>query len=430
MQVGAPERQSLGPTGITGVTKGPVDVAVPPSTPAGEVLRYGLGFPFQVAPRQAGIFCNIRVEGFPKGDFENGSDVILFDDLSNISAEGAIPVSRNEKVVDPETGERRIVLKYPVTGGFVPLGAKRADGSAHPHAGTGFGICQALSYPMDEAGLFSRTSEFHQSEVHQFIYDGRRFRVLRTETKTLEVPEGEWSIAHAGITNAIPDGDDMLLAVAGQWTFGDQPKWVCGVARWRRRYGIWRPISLVTVTDTRHPWVEPSLIRDTDGALLFSARGYHDAGNLVRVWRSADGGATWEPIIEVPNAREEAPVSLNRAADGTPYIAANVMGHGRQILSIWPLDAERSGLENPIVARDAPNEFGPPPGGSAWVVDHPSAATLRLADEEWHNVLGYRILWGAESGGAEPTPQTGCYIEEVLSRGRALPVWTFELPHQ
>ena len=92
-------------TGITGVTKGPADVSVPPDVPAGEAQRYGLGFPFQVSPTMAAIFVNRRMEGTGVGDFENGSDVILFDDLSRITADAPIPVTRNAKRTDPATGE-------------------------------------------------------------------------------------------------------------------------------------------------------------------------------------------------------------------------------------------------------------------------------------------------------------------------------------
>ncbi|MCD4768577.1 MAG: hypothetical protein K8R35_00215, partial [Bacteroidales bacterium] len=50
-------------TGITGITKGSVDLAIPPGTPPDEVWRYGLGFPIQVAPDMAALFVNIRKEG-------------------------------------------------------------------------------------------------------------------------------------------------------------------------------------------------------------------------------------------------------------------------------------------------------------------------------------------------------------------------------
>ena len=55
-----------------------------------------------------------------------------------------------------------------------------------------------------------------------------------------------------------------------------------------------------------------------------------------------------------------------------------------------------------------------------------SRAVVRLADGEWHGVVAYRILDSAEHQGAEPAPQTGCYVEEVASDGPVMPPWRFE----
>ncbi len=49
----------------------------------------------------------------------------------------------------------------------------------------------------------------------------------------------------------------------------------------------------------------------------------------------------------------------------------------------------------------------------------------RLADRRWHSVLVYRIVDHGELSGAPPAPQTGCYVEEVLSTGAALAPWRF-----
>ncbi len=415
------------PAGITGVTRGPGDVAIPPGTPEGQDLRYGLGFPFQIAPKQAALFVNLRMEGIPVGDFENGTDVIIFDDLSSISATGAIPISRNETEADPGTPRGRIIVKYPMIGGFVPLGARRADGSPHPHAGTGFGTCQAISFPVNEAGYFTwETERIHRVEVHQFTYDGARFEARRMAQDPGQahpaVGDSGWDLVCPGITNAIPDGDDMLQAVQAAKDGAS----AVGVLRWQRQDGLWAPVFFSPAA-TGGAWTEPSVVRDTDAALLFSTRGYGaDKINLVRVWRSGDGGSSWELVIDAPDTRHEAPISINQAADGTPYIAANLLGKGRETLCLWPLNAERTGLREPIVARDAREEFGAAPGGSTWMVDHPSGAVVQLADGAWHNVLAYRILELAEHRGAEPPEETGCYVEEVVSAGEPIPTWRFE----
>jgi hypothetical protein len=80
-----------------------------------------------------------------------------------------------------------------------------------------------------------------------------------------------------------------------------------------------------------------------------------------------------------------------------------------------------------MVARDCRREFGPPPGNTAWRVDHPAAMTVHLADGRWHNVLAARVLeYGELTHVLPPTPRTGAYVEEVLSSGNAVPIWRFD----
>src|SRR5215510_11387893 len=83
----------VAPKGKLSMTNGKADLRVPVSAPAGETWRYGLTFPFQLAPRTAAAFCNIR--GKRGHDFEVGTDVIVFDDITQIRPEQAIALSRN-----------------------------------------------------------------------------------------------------------------------------------------------------------------------------------------------------------------------------------------------------------------------------------------------------------------------------------------------
>jgi hypothetical protein len=424
----AAEAQMSAEPRIVRVTVGPADLTEAGRDPNGDAHRYGLGFPFQVGPSLAGLFCNRRVEGKPVIDYENGTDVVLFDDLTRIRGDAAIPVSRNDLLADAATGARRVVVKYPVIGGFVPAGALQEDGAPHPHAGTGFGICQAISFPLDADGIFNWDAERkHRLEVLQFGFDGTAFHSMKQTADGApdhpEVIQGGWRIQAPGITNAIPDGLDLLQPAMGNRDVVT----VSGVIRWQRPNRVWTPVSFDPVTPERESWSEASMVRASDGGLLFSARGYGaDRINMVRVWRRAKGTALWQMVLEAPKVRHEAPVSLNQAADGTPYIGACLLGHGRETLCLWPLAPDCNELLNAMVVRNAKGEFGVPPGGQTWMVDHPSSAVLRLADGDWHNVLAYRILQYAEFKGKAPAPQSGCYVEEVVSRGKVLPPWRFE----
>ena len=458
------------------MTAGNLDLRTPPKTPAGTTLLYQITLPFQVAARMAAAFVNVR-EGRVKGvDFENGTDVVVFDSVTSFRAAQTVSINRNHAEVNPHSdppGQPATMVKYPVKGGFVPFGARRADGAPHPHAGTGFGLNQSIAWRTQYPGpppygvnMFGRdpatggpsrpAESYDYLELHQFSYDGRNFRVVKTERVSHRELLPGWTIGDGGLTNAIPDGDDLLLAMSGGKEAGRSGS---GVMRWQRRGELWKPASFVPVTGADSSG-EASLVRDVDGALLFCARGSRDPrhweasesetpDNDIRVWRSGDGGQTWKKIIHVRGAVSSAPITLNQAADGTPYIAANLYevflhpmdrmkiptdsrgrvlagGRARNTLCLWPLSQNRASLGTPLIARDCLREFGAPPGNTAWRIDHPSAMTVHLADGEWHNVLGVRVLeYGELTHALAPTPRTGAYLEEVVSTGPAIPIWRF-----
>ena len=432
---------------ITHITKGPADLVTPRD---GDNFRYGLGFPLQVGPRQAALLCNLRTEQVPTGDFENGADILLFDDIDAISRSVAVPITRNERTTS-ETGSARIVIKYPIVGGFVPCGAHRADGLAHPHAGTGFGVSEALDFPMRADGSYGKAdktkSMIRRAVVHQFTYDGRIFTAHedRTASDLLAVPESDWIVYVNGLHTAIADGDDLLYpacATTGDASLYNPTPTAAGVSRWQFRDDRWQlthfePVSIGRPSDKPRILYgepleltasEPSLIRDTDGSLLFTARLSGDdlEDHAVRVWQSKDGGKTRVVVIDQPQARGQAPITINRAADGTPYLAANAPGRERDLLCLWPLNEQRTGLLQGLEIRDALAEFGPPPTGPVWFMDHPTAVTLRLANGEWHHVLVYRLMDRGEHAGAAPPAQTGMYVEKVMSTGPAIPEWHFQ----
>ena len=188
---------SSGPShGILSVTRGEADLTTPADVPPGKSWRYGLIFPFQVAPRMAAAFVNIRIRNGVMAparsgdDYEVGNDVILFDDVTRPPSAPAVPVTRNHEEANPNSdppNQPAIMVKYPMRGGFVPLGAKKTDGSPHPHAGTGFGIDTGLARrPGDPksahgGGMYEDAERYQIMEVFQFSYDGDQFRVTGEE---------------------------------------------------------------------------------------------------------------------------------------------------------------------------------------------------------------------------------------------------------
>ncbi|MBI2300071.1 MAG: hypothetical protein HYU66_14200 [Armatimonadetes bacterium] len=394
------------------VTRGAPARMQPAPSAAGYQLRYGLGLLFQVAPGRAGLLCNRRTVGAGHWDFEDGTDLVLFDRLEDLGAAEPLVLSLNETSRDPATGRLSCAVKYPVVGGFVPAGATLPDGTPHPHAGTGFGVTEVLSYPLNDAGTF-RWDDPHADyvELLQLGYDGRRVRLVGRDRRDAERPlrlgrEG-WVLTVPGLSMAIPDGEELLFPCSAK----SPPRTLTGVSRWRRVAGEWQPVSFVPVTGG----TEPSLVREGDGALLFLARGYGESAEEIRVWRSTDGQA-WTSVLQAEHARAEAPVVLNQAADGTPYVSGNLLGRGRSVLCLWPLNAARTALGPPVVARDCAAELGPPPERASWFADHPTAATVGLADGRLHHLLCYRVMaFRLDNTGEAVTEHTGCCVEELVT---------------
>lgn len=420
----APTTQSSGPVTLGPVSRSGPAFRQPTADTGGQVTRYGLGFVFQVGPQTAAVSCNLRTVGKGHWDFEDGSDVILFGDLARLDGQKAVVCSRNVEDTDPATGKKRVVVTYPMVVGFVPFGARRADGTQHPGAGTGFGFSQTACFDLNDEGFFTWKQPYTRSwYVHQLAYDGTAFRVVKMQAKPPDAPlktaDGAWALSAPGLSCALPDGDDLLFAVSAD----NGTRHASGVSRWRLQEGDWQPVAFYDVSGGS----EPSLIRDLDGSLLYSVRSAGAEGGTVRVWRSRDGAQNWEQVLHAPNLRANAPVALNQTADGVPYIAADSPGTYRAKLCLWPLDLRQGTVGTPVIARDCVSDFGPPPEGTTWFADHATATTVRLADGKWHSLLAYRVLAfsGAGVGGETLTPHTGCYLEEVSSAGSPRPGWRF-----
>ena len=459
--------------GIIGITRGGPDIQVPPSQPVNVTWRYGLGATYQVGPRQAILFCGIRREYGPGVDFEIGTDGVLFDDLSDVRASRAVVLSRNHLEPNPNShppGKPAVMVKYPVQGGFFPLGARRVDGSEYEQGGTGFGVASAIGWPAAESdpsggevwhfdnprGVepFEGDEKYRYFEVQQYAFDGEAFRVAETrKVGETELISG-WRVTNRGLSPAIPDGDDLVLGMvaAPLPPSGTMPSEPTGavLVRWTHRNGRWEAADVIPVTGGDNSF-EPSVARDLDGSLLFCVRGGKEPDyNDVRIWRSRDQGRSWEKIIHIRGIVGSTPICLNQATDGSLYVASNIYqvqmhpwphtyrlprdrrgnprggGWSREALALWPLRADRTGLETPIIARDCRSEFGTPPGGSNWNVDHPMAVNLRLRDGRWHNVMVTRILeYGEIVRQLGPAPQSGAYLEEVHFSGKPVPAWRF-----
>lgn len=426
------------------VTRRPRALCAVPSQPPGQEWAYQIARAVQLSPTEIGLFVNIRRCHVQTVDLEVGNDLLILDRVDSVSPKATVPMNRSEIAAHPRTGEALLMSRYPLAGGFVPLGALRHDGSPHPHAGTGFAMSHVIGFPVDEAGNVRVYTEsdiadpFAAVEVQQFRYDAKRFIIEQTEMMPFDALLKGWEFTSMPLGNCLPDGDDLLGGLVGK-PQGATGRAGSGLARWRRMDGQWRLVSYVPVTPLDGAY-EPSLVRDSDGSLLFCARGGQPGPQepSILVWRSTDGGSTWLPLVAATRVRAGTPVTINHAAAGTVYIAGNPhretdsLGRRqpsiemRETLLLWPLSDDRRTLLEPVLARDCNADFGTPPYGSIWRADHPVGLNVRLADGRRHHLLAYRVLEQSECVSDAPaTAHTGAYLEDVVTGGTGIPEWRF-----
>jgi len=456
----APPVSGETPRGIWKTVRRPKVLDVPAEFPAGETWRHYFGYPFQVGPSTAALYVNRKNCLFPGTDFGGGGDIILFEDLARIDPARAVPTARMHLEPNPKDGGKMAMMaKYPGSLGFIPLGAKLPDGRPHPHAGTGFILANATAWPADLGGHFETYPDrigytfyrgekrYATNEIMQLRYDGERIAITgrrtRQEGDILPGYQSSWT----GFGCAIADGEDLLIGMQASKP-GDAAA-CSGLARWKRVNGEWRGVDFTPITPADNS-IEASLIRDVDGSLLYFARGRRHMGPPARIWRQAKPGDPWELRMNVARMLPSTPAALGQAPDGTPYLSGNfwqpefkvpeglyadagvsriepVGWRGeRSTLCVWPLNEARDGFEAPLILRDPRSEFGLPPHGTVWAADHPVSNQIRLADGLWRTVIGYRMLeWKENTHFIPPSPQTGSYLDEVVSFGPPVPLWIF-----
>ncbi len=380
---------------------------------------YGLGIFVQLGPETAGLFLNIRAGGVNVIDFEMGVDLIVFSQLSELDVKRARRIKRNEAMQHPETGDPMILVTYPGNIGFIPLGARRLDGSPHPHAGTGFSISRDIAFPADMSARRHQEikAPWNCLALQQYRYDGTHFEtasVHRFDASELLDGWTEWS---AGLSTAIPDCDDLLMPFFGASAAGETPP--CPfLARWEMGADGWLPREVYPIEDAAG-CREPSLVRDSDGSLLLTARhGWPpnpENPACLRVWRSING-VDWTRCVDLAGVRSGGPLSIGRSATGRPFIIGNGPNegrHSRASVSLWPLNDERNGITQDTVEFDADERCGPAPV-FAWNVDHSIPAVVQLADGKQHCLVAMRVCETTEVvRDTLPTPATGCYIESI-----------------
>ncbi len=426
--------------------------------------RVGGGQPVQIGPNLAALFCGVQKEGEMGGpDSVDGTRIVLFDDLDRIGHGENISLSHNEIIGDPASGQARMSMKNGPWVWFVPEGARRADGSPHPHAGTGFGLGTDLVFPVRK-DLTWEQSDFNHAEertaIYQFELGRSGFRIASAHQyrsddlpviPTVPITQQmlaagtsdifRWRLTGPGLGAGVADGDGMLMpamaVIARPASKGGKSSCrAAGVMRWEvSTDGGWQPVSFTPIILSvgeggEQYWHEPCLVRMPDGALLFSARPRFGAyEHSIRLWRSTDA-LVWQVVFDALEVRAESPVTINTALDGSPYFAFNPWRseyaaksytHGRRWLEIRPMRPDLHGWDEGLLVRDAPDD-----GNSKWFFDHPLSANIRLKDGKWRHVLAYRSFFCGDPAELDKTSlRYGAYLDVVESNGPEFVPWKF-----
>ena len=427
--------------------------------------RVGLGRPVQIGPNLAALFCTLQSENGP--DNIGGNRIVFFDDLDRIGQGENIALSQNEIIGDLASGQARMVMKGAAWVWFVPEGARREDGSPHPHAGTGFGVDSVMELPVRKDLTWERSAYYnaeHRKVIYQFEFGRSGFRIASERQyrsddlpvvpsvpitqQMLAVRDRDvfrWRLTGPGLGAGVADGDGMLMPAmavsARPGSTGEKfASIAAGVMRWEvSSDGVWQPVSFTPIAISvgedgqmgwEQTWMEPCLVRTPDGALLFSARPLFGANeHTIRLWRSTNGLA-WQVVFDALEARAESPVAINTALDGSPYFAFNpwqpdyatkAYTHGRRLLNIRPMRPDLHGWDEGLLVRSAPDsEY------SKWFFDHPFSANIRLKDGKWRHVLAYRSFFCGEPAELDKTSlRYGAYLDVVESNGPECVPWKF-----
>lgn len=427
-------------------------------------LRYGTGKALQLAPGVAGLFCGTAPANFGGPDYTDGGRLVIFDDPDNLERAENVALCENEVIGDLDSGAARLAMRSNPWAWFVPAGARRADGTPHPGAGTGFGLGTVLEVAiapglkMDYQDLLHRSTR--RTELYRFAWLDGTFRVTGVSRlkpdRMPEVPTAlvtaqmkavaggdlsrlRWQLTGPGLGTGLPDGDDLLMPAMAKRPGRDAEKYSresAGVMRWRLVDDCWAPVDFTPIAITAAPgeqyWHEPSLTRCPDGSLAFLARPrFGPYEHTIRAWRSTDGFA-WEVVFDRLRARAESPVTINAAADGTVYLAFNphrpdhearAYGYGRRKLVLRPMSGDLRDWKEPVVARE---EGTGEPELTRWYLDHPIGSTVRLGDGRRRHLLCYRALFRGRAGElASETGRQGLCVAEVSSDGPASDPWNF-----
>ena len=415
---------------------------VSPFCEAGETLVHSTATPFRIDRGSVGFWCGLNKAQSGLLDHAAGSDLIWWTGGLDSPATQRLAVWRNSIEPHPLTGKNALMMKFPAGGGFVPPDHLLSDGRPHPGAGTGFAMCHVVAVPLEvfedsnraENGTWGRGETVYRClEVRQIRFEAGAFTISEARRHHFDEMFPGWLVQNGPLGSAVVDGSELVWPVAcvpdprGALDRFDA-KGSIGLSRWGFRDGAWSIHSLVPIAADFCGY-EPSIIRDKNGRFSLTARitGAPESWDKfgIPVWNSTDGGAHWQEAFRAERHRANSPVTIGATASGRPFILGNLMvggmnqrslGYSRELLALWLLRPDGSGLESAQILRCGQLDFGPAPTQHGWKIDHPISTVVEDADGREVCLLTYRVQSSDENKLKEVgrSPFSGTFVEKLL----------------
>ena len=379
-------------------------------------VSYEIGKCFQLDKTNCLLVASMDEQG--GHDMCVGNDGYIFQKLSDIKPENAIPLNRPDENYKLKYKEGYAWLaKFPGMGGFVPLGAKLENGKPHPAAGTGVLISEGVTYN-SERTTASPYSEIVM-EIMQLRWDGE---TLTIKQRSIMDEALGFKLEGVPLSNFYPQGATLLSPFAtdkGTVVF-----------RWEFDGKIWRITESGEpfLCNTKGEWlytvgeIEPSLKRQGDRYLVYT-RGWDPIG---RVYSSSDG-LNYELLFEKKN--HTVPQALNQGLDGSLYLSTNPnLDMLRNPLVIYPMEDKSFG--DSILIHDE-GGIRDTKGDKIPFVDHGVGVNLYI-EGRWRHLLWYRVcdlkertmitsmtesmgeeIYGPNGGPNERRKTGGLYMAEI-----------------
>lgn len=376
-------------------------------------VSYELGEILQLDRTHCLLLASMDEQGGP--DLCVGNDAFVFEKFSDIKAENAIPINRVETNYKlKESKGVGFLAKYPLTGTFVPLGAKLENGKPHPGAGTGILVSECLAFSFDRTDPVNANADYNSwetvVEVIQLKWTGEKLLIT------------DVSKAHDWLGHT-PKDDPLSMF----WPIGEG-----FIAPFRLEDGhhhvvrfdwngkAWAPSKIGPNYEVKPEEKEPSIARQGDDYFILSR------GDRNRLYSSKDG-LDYKFLFNL-NEQQDAPIVLNQGLDGSLYMAGNGnRGWFRNPLYAYPKEGDSFG--DGVVLHDQDGIHAENPKKLPFV-DHARGNNV-FFEGRWRHLVCYRVcdlkertLYGFQSrvltrihGDTGPIPKrasSGLYIAELM----------------